>query len=178
MYVCIYVCVFVYVYVCQSVNRRPSHGGAGTQRLAAAYRHVADTLARLGAPCLPAHAGFFVWADLRAFLPAATPDHERALFAEFLDAGVYIGTLLLSPPGVWCALVPAPRWPGRLTPARGWLVGWGWGVPAPGAAFRCSEPGWFRIIIGADHATLDVALARIAAVLARRPRPGARPGRL
>jgi len=41
-------------------------------------------------------------------------------------------------------------------------------MAALGEAFRCSDPGWFRIITAAPPKVMDLALERIGRVLARR----------
>jgi len=41
-------------------------------------------------------------------------------------------------------------------------------MAALGEAFRCNDPGWFRIITAAPPEVMDLALERIGGVLSRR----------
>ena len=54
-------------------------------RLGVAYRRVAAALDEQGIAFLPSEAGFFLLADLRAFLPEPTWAGERALWRRLLD---------------------------------------------------------------------------------------------
>ena len=54
-------------------------------RLGAAYRRTAAALDEQGIAHLPSEAGFFLLADLRAFLPEPTWAGERALWRRLLD---------------------------------------------------------------------------------------------
>jgi aspartate/methionine/tyrosine aminotransferase len=56
------------------------------RRLAASYAHVTGLLMEHRIDHLPAGAGFSVWTDLRALLPAATHDGEAALWRRLLTS--------------------------------------------------------------------------------------------
>ena len=105
------------------------------QNLANAYRYLERGLANLGVPCLPAYAGFFVWADFRAFLPAPTAEHERRLFEEFVEAGVYIGACVCVCEGRHQAVWYAPGADGGHVShnGAGERPGWGGGGGGRGA---------------------------------------------
>ncbi|WP_354638643.1 aminotransferase class I/II-fold pyridoxal phosphate-dependent enzyme [Kitasatospora camelliae] len=55
------------------------------RRLGASYRAAAGLLDAAGIPHLPAQAGFSLWADLAAWLPAEDFAGERALWQDLLD---------------------------------------------------------------------------------------------
>jgi aspartate/methionine/tyrosine aminotransferase len=60
-------------------------------RLGAACRAASRALGEIGVPHTPASAGFFVFADLRAFLPEPTWKGEDAVWRRILDdAGVNV----------------------------------------------------------------------------------------
>lgn len=61
-------------------------------RLKAAHTYVSEELAALGVPFLRGGAGFFIWVDLRKYLPKGTSEEEMLLWRRFLDNKV-----LLSP---------------------------------------------------------------------------------
>ncbi|XP_054443173.1 1-aminocyclopropane-1-carboxylate synthase-like protein 1 [Pteronotus mesoamericanus] len=59
-------------------------------RLKAAHTYVAGELQALGIPFLNRGAGFFIWADLRKYLPEATFEEEMLLWHRFLDNKVLL----------------------------------------------------------------------------------------
>lgn len=59
-------------------------------RIRAAYDHCTARLTALGVAFYEADAGFFVLADFRAFLPAATVQHELVLWNRMFDSGVLL----------------------------------------------------------------------------------------
>ncbi|XP_022363363.1 1-aminocyclopropane-1-carboxylate synthase-like protein 1 isoform X1 [Enhydra lutris kenyoni] len=76
-------------------------------RLKAAHAYVAGELQALGIPFLSRGAGFFIWVDLRKFLPEATFKAEMLLWRRFLDNKVLLScgqTFECKEPG-WFRLV-------------------------------------------------------------------------
>ncbi|XP_044115063.1 1-aminocyclopropane-1-carboxylate synthase-like protein 1 isoform X1 [Neovison vison] len=76
-------------------------------RLKAAHAYVAGELRALGIPFLSRGAGFFIWVDLRKFLPEATFKAEMLLWRRFLDNKVLLScgqTFECKEPG-WFRLV-------------------------------------------------------------------------
>uniref|UniRef100_A0A452QNQ8 1-aminocyclopropane-1-carboxylate synthase homolog (inactive) n=1 Tax=Ursus americanus TaxID=9643 RepID=A0A452QNQ8_URSAM len=76
-------------------------------RLKAAHSYVAGELRALGIPFLSRGAGFFIWVDLRKFLPEATFKEETLLWRRFLDNKVLLScgkTFECKEPG-WFRLV-------------------------------------------------------------------------
>ncbi|KAF3822018.1 hypothetical protein GH733_007392 [Mirounga leonina] len=76
-------------------------------RLKAAHTYVAGELQALGIPFLSRGAGFFIWVDLRKFLPEATFKEEMLLWRRFLDNKVLLScgkTFECKEPG-WFRLV-------------------------------------------------------------------------
>jgi len=76
-------------------------------RLKAAHTYVAGELRALGIPFLSRGAGFFIWVDLRKFLPEATFKEEMLLWRRFLDNKVLLScgkTFECKEPG-WFRLV-------------------------------------------------------------------------
>lgn len=59
-------------------------------RLKAAHAYVSGELRALGIPFLSRGAGFFIWVDLRKYLPKATFEEERLLWRRFLDKKVLL----------------------------------------------------------------------------------------
>nr|XP_023509678.1 1-aminocyclopropane-1-carboxylate synthase-like protein 1 isoform X3 [Equus caballus] len=59
-------------------------------RLKAAHTYVAGELRALGIPFLSRGAGFFIWADLRKYLPEGSFEEERRLWRRFLDHKVLV----------------------------------------------------------------------------------------
>ncbi|KAB1272279.1 1-aminocyclopropane-1-carboxylate synthase-like protein 1 [Camelus dromedarius] len=59
-------------------------------RLKAAHTYVSEELRALGVPFLSHGAGFFIWVDLRKFLPEATFEEERLLWRRFLENKVLL----------------------------------------------------------------------------------------
>uniref|UniRef100_A0A8C0DEF1 1-aminocyclopropane-1-carboxylate synthase homolog (inactive) n=1 Tax=Balaenoptera musculus TaxID=9771 RepID=A0A8C0DEF1_BALMU len=59
-------------------------------RLKAAHIYVSEELRALGIPFLSRGAGFFIWVDLRKYLPAATFEEEMLLWRRFLDNKVLL----------------------------------------------------------------------------------------
>lgn len=59
-------------------------------RLKAAHAYVSGELRALGIPFLSRGAGFFIWVDLRKYLPKATFEEERLLWRRFLDNKVLL----------------------------------------------------------------------------------------
>ncbi|XP_046926707.1 1-aminocyclopropane-1-carboxylate synthase-like protein 1 isoform X2 [Lynx rufus] len=59
-------------------------------RLKAAHTYVAGELRALGIPFLGRGAGFFIWVDLRKYLPEATFKEEMLLWRRFLDNKVLL----------------------------------------------------------------------------------------
>ncbi|KAM7084918.1 1-aminocyclopropane-1-carboxylate synthase-like protein 1 [Molossus nigricans] len=59
-------------------------------RLKAAHSYVSRELRALGIPFLSRGAGFFIWADLRKYLPEATFEGEMLLWRRFLDNKVLL----------------------------------------------------------------------------------------
>ncbi|PNF40153.1 hypothetical protein B7P43_G09761 [Cryptotermes secundus] len=60
------------------------------QRLREAAHKTQNALISLGAKVQPAQAGFFLWANLRCFLPKVNHDEELALFKRFMAHKVYL----------------------------------------------------------------------------------------
>ena len=102
-------------------------------RLHAACSLVCARLSALHIPYVPAHAGFFVWVDLRRYCGASFAA-EDALWRRFLDAEVYV---------------------------------------APGAAFSCAVPGFFRIVFSRAVPVIELAMERIERVLSQTPQTAA-----
>ncbi|XP_039082758.1 1-aminocyclopropane-1-carboxylate synthase-like protein 1 [Hyaena hyaena] len=76
-------------------------------RLKAAHAYVAGELRALGIPFLSRGAGFFIWVDLRKYLPEATFKEEMLLWRRFLDHKVLLScgkTFECKEPG-WFRLV-------------------------------------------------------------------------
>ncbi|KAM6158293.1 1-aminocyclopropane-1-carboxylate synthase-like protein 1 [Rhynchocyon petersi] len=63
---------------------------ANHARLKAAHTYVSEELQGLGIPFLNRGAGFFIWADLRKYLPEATFEGESLLWRRFLDNKVLL----------------------------------------------------------------------------------------
>ncbi|XP_055137827.1 1-aminocyclopropane-1-carboxylate synthase-like protein 1 isoform X1 [Symphalangus syndactylus] len=59
-------------------------------RLKAAHTYVSEELRALGIPFLSRGAGFFIWADLRKYLPKGTFEEEMLLWRRFLDNKVLL----------------------------------------------------------------------------------------
>ncbi|XP_045413820.1 1-aminocyclopropane-1-carboxylate synthase-like protein 1 isoform X3 [Lemur catta] len=59
-------------------------------RLKAAHAYVSKELRALGIPFLSGGAGFFIWVDLRKYLPEATFEEEMLLWRRFLDKKVLL----------------------------------------------------------------------------------------
>uniref|UniRef100_A0A8C6BXK4 1-aminocyclopropane-1-carboxylate synthase homolog (inactive) n=1 Tax=Monodon monoceros TaxID=40151 RepID=A0A8C6BXK4_MONMO len=59
-------------------------------RLKAAHTYVSEELRALGIPFVSRGAGFFIWVDLRKYLPAATFEEEKLLWRRFLDNKVLL----------------------------------------------------------------------------------------
>uniref|UniRef100_A0A8C8ZB51 1-aminocyclopropane-1-carboxylate synthase homolog (inactive) n=1 Tax=Prolemur simus TaxID=1328070 RepID=A0A8C8ZB51_PROSS len=59
-------------------------------RLKAAHAYVSEELRALGIPFLSGGAGFFIWVDLRKYLPEATFEEEMLLWRRFLDKKVLL----------------------------------------------------------------------------------------
>ncbi|XP_024605065.1 1-aminocyclopropane-1-carboxylate synthase-like protein 1 isoform X3 [Neophocaena asiaeorientalis asiaeorientalis] len=59
-------------------------------RLKAAHTYVSEELRALGIPFVSRGAGFFIWVDLRKYLPAATFEEEMLLWRRFLDNKVLL----------------------------------------------------------------------------------------
>ncbi|KAM5224273.1 1-aminocyclopropane-1-carboxylate synthase-like protein 1 [Hipposideros larvatus] len=59
-------------------------------RLKAAHTYVSGELQALGIPFLSRGAGFFIWVDLRKYLPEATFEEETLLWRRFLDNKVLL----------------------------------------------------------------------------------------
>ncbi|XP_012510789.1 PREDICTED: 1-aminocyclopropane-1-carboxylate synthase-like protein 1 [Propithecus coquereli] len=59
-------------------------------RLKAAHTYVSEELRALGIPFLSGGAGFFIWVDLRKYLPEATFEEEMLLWRRFLDNKVLL----------------------------------------------------------------------------------------
>ncbi|EPY81527.1 1-aminocyclopropane-1-carboxylate synthase-like protein 2 [Camelus ferus] len=59
-------------------------------RLKAAHTYVSEELRAMGVPFLSHGAGFFIWVDLRKFLPEATFEEERLLWRRFLENKVLL----------------------------------------------------------------------------------------
>nr|XP_012645908.1 1-aminocyclopropane-1-carboxylate synthase-like protein 1 [Microcebus murinus]XP_012645918.1 1-aminocyclopropane-1-carboxylate synthase-like protein 1 [Microcebus murinus] len=59
-------------------------------RLKAAHTYVSEELRALGVPFLSGGAGFFIWVDLRKYLPEATFEEELLLWRRFLDKKVLL----------------------------------------------------------------------------------------
>ncbi|XP_069678877.1 probable inactive 1-aminocyclopropane-1-carboxylate synthase-like protein 2 [Periplaneta americana] len=60
------------------------------QRLQDAAHRVRDALTALKVKVRPAHAGFFLWADFRSFLPVVNHEEELVLFKKFMEHKVYL----------------------------------------------------------------------------------------
>jgi len=60
-------------------------------RIASQYLLFKDRLEAMGVRVVPAHAGFFIWVDMRPFLSAPTFDAEMDLWKRLLANGLYIG---------------------------------------------------------------------------------------
>jgi aspartate/methionine/tyrosine aminotransferase len=61
------------------------------RRLGRLYQTVVASAAGIGIPHIAADSGFFVWLDLRRWLPESTPAGERALWSMLVaDAGVVL----------------------------------------------------------------------------------------
>ncbi|XP_066219048.1 1-aminocyclopropane-1-carboxylate synthase-like protein 1 [Saccopteryx leptura] len=61
-------------------------------RLRAAHTYVSGELGALGIPFLHRGAGFFIWVDLRKYLPEATFEEEMLLWRCFLDNKVLLSS--------------------------------------------------------------------------------------
>ncbi|XP_023071577.1 1-aminocyclopropane-1-carboxylate synthase-like protein 1 isoform X4 [Piliocolobus tephrosceles] len=59
-------------------------------RLKAAHTYVSEELRALGIPFLSRGAGFFIWVDLRKYLPKGTFEEEMLLWRRFLDNKVLL----------------------------------------------------------------------------------------
>ncbi|XP_027631236.1 1-aminocyclopropane-1-carboxylate synthase-like protein 1 [Tupaia chinensis] len=59
-------------------------------RLKAAHAYVSEELRALGVPFLSRGAGFFIWVDLRKFLPKGTFEEEMQLWYRFLENKVLL----------------------------------------------------------------------------------------
>ncbi|XP_006896834.1 PREDICTED: 1-aminocyclopropane-1-carboxylate synthase-like protein 1 [Elephantulus edwardii] len=59
-------------------------------RLKTAHTYVSEELRALGIPFLCRGAGFFIWADLRKYLPEATFEGEMMLWRQFLENKVLL----------------------------------------------------------------------------------------
>ncbi|XP_062950011.1 1-aminocyclopropane-1-carboxylate synthase-like protein 1 [Cynocephalus volans] len=59
-------------------------------RLRAAHTYVSEELRALGIPFLKRGAGFFIWVDLRKYLPKSTFEEEMLLWRRFLDNKVLL----------------------------------------------------------------------------------------
>lgn len=59
-------------------------------RLKAAHAYVSEELRALGVPFLRGGAGFFLWVDLRKYLPRGTFEEETQLWRSFLDSKVLL----------------------------------------------------------------------------------------
>nr|KAF6463681.1 1-aminocyclopropane-1-carboxylate synthase-like protein (inactive) [Rousettus aegyptiacus] len=59
-------------------------------RLKAAHTYVSGELRALGIPFLSRGAGFFIWVDLRKYLPKLTFEEEMLLWRKFLDNKVLL----------------------------------------------------------------------------------------
>lgn len=59
-------------------------------RLKAAHAYVSGELKALGVPFLSRGAGFFIWVDLRKYLPEVTFEEEMLLWRRFLDNKVLL----------------------------------------------------------------------------------------
>ncbi|KAL1786187.1 exostosin-2 isoform X1 [Sigmodon hispidus] len=61
-------------------------------RLKAAHTYVSEELRALGIPFVSGGAGFFIWVDLRKYLPRGTFEEEELLWRQFLDNKVLLSS--------------------------------------------------------------------------------------
>jgi aspartate/methionine/tyrosine aminotransferase len=90
------------------------------ERLAVAYRAVCEALAGIGVPHTPASAGFFVYADLRAFLSEPTWEGEHALWRAIVgqaNVNVTPGSACRAPEPGFMRICFATEPPARVTEA-------------------------------------------------------------